>query len=199
MFKLLILFPAFCFSQNDSIFKNFTKIESQRIDSVVYRQTEKGNLKYLAALPNIGYNMETNSLNVGISFSNILGYYQTKKRNEIELEKLRFQLIDSQKNNLDKLANEYEIITNTFEVLKVEFDNSKITDEIFNLKKKQYDNNKITLEMWLNVQNEHLKNKLQLFARNKNLITKIKYFQAKIKSACLEKELQYLLKNLITN
>jgi predicted O-linked N-acetylglucosamine transferase (SPINDLY family) len=199
MFKLLLLIPVFCFSQNDSIFEKFTKIETQRIDSVVYRQTEKGNLKYLAALPNIGYNMETNSLNVGISFSNILGYYQTKKRNEIELEKLRFQLIDSQKNILDKLANEYEIITNTFEVLKVEFDNSKITDEIFNLKKKQYDNNKITLEMWLNVQNDHLKNKLQLFARNKNLITKIKYFQAKIKSSCLEKELEYLSKNLITN
>jgi hypothetical protein len=196
MFKLLILFPVLCFSQNDSIFKNFTKIEFQRIDSVVYRQTEKGNLKYLAALPNVGYNMETNSLNVGISFSNILGYYQTKKRNEIELEKLRFQLIDSQKNTLDKLANEYEIITNTFEVLKVEFDNSKITDEIFNLKKKQYDNNKITLEDWLNVQNDHLKNKLQLFAKNKNLIAKIKYFQAKIKSPCLKKELEYLLANL---
>jgi hypothetical protein len=81
----------------------------------------------------------------------------------------------------------------------VEFDNSKITDEIFNLKKKQYDNNKITLEMWLNVQNDHLKNKLQLFARNKNLITKIRYFQAKIKSPCLGKELEYLSKNLITN
>jgi predicted O-linked N-acetylglucosamine transferase (SPINDLY family) len=196
MFKLLILLPIFCFSQNDSIFKNFTKIESQRIDSVVLRQTEKGNLKYLAALPNVGYNMETNSLNVGISFSNILGYYQTKKRNEIELEKLRFQLIDSQKNTLDKLANEYEIITNTFEVLKVEFDNSKITDEIFNLKKKQYDNNKITLEDWLNVQNIYLKNKLQFFAKNKNLIAKIKYFQAKIKSPCLKKELEYLLANL---
>jgi hypothetical protein len=196
MFKLLILLPIFCLSQNDSIFKDFTKIESQRIDSVVLRQTEKGHLKYLAALPNIGYNMETNSLNVGISFSNILGYYQTKKRNEIELEKLRFQLIDSQKNTLDKLANEYEIITNTFEILKVEFDNSKITDEIFNLKKKQYDNNKITLEDWLNVQNIYLKNKLQFFAKNKNLIAKIKYFQAKIKSPCLKKELEYLLANL---
>jgi hypothetical protein len=196
MFKLLILLPLFCFSQNDSIFKNFTKIESQRIDSVVLRQTEKGNLKYLAALPNIGYDIERSSLNVGISFSNILGYYQTKKRNEIELEKLRFQLIDSQKNTLDNLANEYEIIINTFEILKIEFDNSKITNEIFNLKKKQYDNNKITLEEWLNVQNDHLKNKLQFFAKSKNLIAKIKYFQAKIKTTCLTKELDYLLANL---
>jgi hypothetical protein len=133
---------------------------------------------------------------VGISFSNILGYYQTKKRNEIELEKLRFQLIDSQKNTLDNLANEYEIIINTFEILKIEYDNSKITNEIFSLKKKQYDNNKITLEEWLNVQNDHLKNKLQFFAKSKNLIAKIKYFQAKIKTTCLTKELDYLFANL---
>jgi hypothetical protein len=196
MFKLLILLPVFCFSQNDTIFKNFNKIESQKIDSILIRQSSKGNLKYLAALPNIGYDIERSSLNVGISFSNILGYYQTKKRNEIELEKLRFQLIDSQKNTLDNLANEYEIIINTFEILKIEYDNSKITNEIFNLKKKQYDNNKITLEEWLNVQNDHLKNKLQFFAKSKNLIAKIKYFQAKIKTTCLTKELDYLFANL---
>jgi hypothetical protein len=196
MFKLLLLIPAFCFSQNDTIFKNFNKIEAQKIDSILIRQSAKGNLKYLAALPNIGYDIERSSLNVGISFSNILGYYQTKKRNEIELEKLRFQLIDSQKNTLDNLANEYEIIINTFEILKIEFDNSKITNEIFNLKKKQYDNNKITLEEWLNVQNDHLKTKLQFFAKSKNLIAKIKYFQAKIKTTCLTKELDYLFANL---
>jgi hypothetical protein len=196
MFKLLILLPVFCFSQNDTIFKNFNKIESQKIDSILIRQSSKGNLKYLAALPNIGYDIERSSLNVGISFSNILGYYQTKKRNEIELEKLRFQLIDSQKNTLDNLTNEYEIIINTFEILKIEYDNSKITNEIFSLKKKQYDNNKITLEEWLNVQNDHLKNKLQFFAKSKNLIAKIKYFQAKIKTTCLTKELDYLFANL---
>jgi hypothetical protein len=196
MFKLLLLLPVFCFSQNDTIFKNFNKIESQKIDSILIRQSSKGNLKYLAALPNIGYDIERSSLNVGISFSNILGYYQTKKRNEIELEKLRFQLIDSQKNTLDNLANEYEIIINTFEILKIEYDNSKITNEIFNLKKKQYDNNKITLEEWLNVQNDHLKNKLQFFAKSKNLIAKIKYFQTKIKTTCLTKELDYLFANL---
>jgi hypothetical protein len=199
MFKLLMLIPVFCFSQNDTIFKNFNKIESQKIDSILIRQSANGNLKYLAALPNIGYDIERSSLNVGISFSNILGYYQTKKRNEIELERLRFQLMDSQKGILDNLTNEYELITNTFEILKMELDNSKITNEIFSLKQKQYDNNKITLEMWLNVQNDHLKNKLLLFAKNKNLIAKIRYFQAKIKSKCLEKELEYLLKNLITN
>jgi hypothetical protein len=196
MFKLLILIPVFSFSQNDTIFKNFNKIESQKIDSILIRQSSKGNLKYLAALPNIGYDIERSSLNVGISFSNILGYYQTKKRNEIELEKLRFQLIDSQKNTLDNLTNEYEIIINTFEILKIEYDNSKITNEIFSLKKKQYDNNKITLEEWLNVQNDHLKNKLQFFAKSKNLIAKIKYFQAKIKTTCLTKELDYLFANL---
>jgi hypothetical protein len=196
MFKLLLLIPVLCFSQNDTIFKKFNKIESQKIDSILIRQSSKGNLKYLAALPNIGYDIERSSLNVGISFSNILGYYQTKKRNEIELEKLRFQLIDSQKNTLDNLANEYEIIINTFEILKIEYDNSKITNEIFNLKKKQYDNNKITLEEWLNVQNDHLKNKLQFFAKSKNLIAKIKYFQTKIKTTCLTKELDYLFANL---
>ena len=76
--------------------------------------------------------------------------------------------------------------------MKLELDNATLTKEIFNLKKAQYDNNKITLEDWLNVQKNFQDRNLVILAKRKNLISKMKQFEVKIKSACFKKELDYL-------
>jgi hypothetical protein len=178
--------------KSDTIFKNYKKIESQKIDSIANFNKQKDNYKYLAILPSINYNVIDNSFGVGVNLSNFSNYYQTKKRNEIEAEKLKFQLLDAQNKALENLSNEYELILNTFEILRLELDNTTLAKEIFNLKKSQYENNKITLEMWLNVQNDFQKMNLLLFAKRKNLITKMKQFEVKIKSPCFRQELEYL-------
>ena len=182
--------------KNDTIFKNYRKKENQKIDSIIKFNSQKDNLKYLVLLPNINYDIVDNSFGIGINLSNFSNYFQTKKRNEIEAEKLKFQLIDAQNKALENLSNEYELILNTFEILRLELENTTLATEIFNLKKSQYENNKITLEMWLNVQNDYQKNNLLLFAKRKNLITKMKQFEVKIKSSCFRQELEYLSINL---
>ena len=143
-------------------------------------------------LPNLSYNPIDNSFGLGINLSNFSNYFQTKKRNEIEAEKLKFQLLENQNKKLENLQIEFELIQNSFEILILEIKNTTITKEIYNLKKSQYENNKITLEMWLNVQNDYQKYNLLLFAKRKNLITKMKSFELKIKNSCFLQELNKL-------
>ena len=150
----------------------------------------------MSILPNFSYNVKQNVFNVGLSLSNLSNYYQTKKRNEIEIEKLHFQLIENKNNSLDKFALEYESIINAYEILRLELDNRKLSQELFNLKKSQYENNKITLETWLSVQNDFQKANILLIAKCKNQIAKMKQFELKIKNSCFDQEFKYLSINI---
>lgn len=146
----------------------------------------------MALLPSVNYDFLSNNFNVGVSISNLSNFYQNKQRNKIELEKLKFQLIEKKENDLLKLEEEYELILDTYEVLKLELDNTTLTKEIFNLKKAQYENNKITLEDWLNVRKNAQDRNLVILAKRKNLISKMKQFEIKIKSPCYKKEIEHL-------
>ena len=195
---ILLLITTSVHSQNSiSFLKDIEKEKTNRIDSLLAFNKEKNKLEYLAVLPSINYNFFENSFNVGISLSNLAGFYQTKHRNKIELERLKLQLIDKKDNELLELEKEYELIRDTYEILKMELDNTTLATEIFNLKKAQYDNNKITLEDWLNVQKNQQDRNLLLFAKRKNLISKMKQFETKIKKNCFSAELKYLANDVI--
>nr|WP_181716100.1 hypothetical protein [Flavobacterium sp.] len=174
------------------VFSEIEKLKTQKIDSLLNFNTDKNKLQYLAVLPSISYDFFENSFNVGISLSNLSNFYQTKHRNKIELEKLKFQLLEKKENDLFTLEKEYELILDTYEILKLELDNTTLTKEIFNLKKAQYENNKITLEDWLNVQKNFQDRNLVFFAKRQNLISKMKQFEAKIRKHCFVEELKYL-------
>ena len=168
------------------------KSKNQKIDSLIGFHTDKNKLEYLAVLPSINYDFLDNTFNVGISLSNLANFYQNKQRNKIELERLKFQLTEKKENDLFELEKEYELIRDTYEVLKLELDNTTLTIEIFNLKKAQYENNKITLEEWLNVQKNHQDRNLVIFAKRKSLVSKMKQFEVKVKNSCFLQELKYL-------
>lgn len=190
---LLFQSSIFIFCQNKNpILYDLEKDKSQKIDSLIGFNSNKNKLEYLAVLPSVNYNFLDNTFNVGISLSNLASFYQNKQRNKIELERLKLQLTEKKENDLLELEKEYELILDTYEVLKLELDNTTLTKEIFNLKKAQYDNNKITLEDWLNVQKNFQDRNLLLFAKRKNLISKMKQFEVKIKSSCFKQELDYL-------
>jgi hypothetical protein len=190
---LLLLNSIFVFGQNkNAVFSEVEKYKNQKIDSLIGFNTDKNKLEYLAVLPSINYNFLDNTFNVGVSLSNLANFYQNKQRNKIELERLKFQLTEKKENDLFELEKEYELIQDTYEVLKLELDNTTLTTEIFNLKKAQYENNKITLEDWLNVQKNFQDRNLVLFAKRKNLISKMKQFEIKVKSSCFLQELQCL-------
>jgi hypothetical protein len=190
---ILLQKSVFLFAQNKNpLFYEVDKNKSQKIDSLISFNSDKNKLQYLALLPSVNYNFLDNNFNVGISISNLSTFYQNKQRNKIELERLKFQLIEKKENDLIKLEEEYELIQDTYEVLKLELDNTTLTKEIFNLKKAQYENNKITLEDWLSVRKNAQDRNLVILAKRKNLISKMKQFEIKIKSPCYKKEIEHL-------
>lgn len=191
--SILILKGSSVVSQEKNAFlKDIDKAKNIAIDSLMQFNKETNKLKYLALLPSINYNFFQNSFNVGISISNLANYYQTKQRNKIELEKLKFQLIEKKDNDIIHLEEEFELLLDDYDILKLELDNTTLTTEIFNLKKKQYDNNKITLEEWLNVQKAFQDKNLAVFAKRRSLISKMKHYETKTKSVCFKKEIDYL-------
>lgn len=181
------------FSQSSNpLFTTVEKTKSQKIDSLISFNTDKNKLQYLALLPSLNYNFLESNFSVGISISNLSNFYQNKQRNKIELERLKLQLNEKKDNDLFKLETEYELILDTYEILNLELENTTLTTEIFNLKKAQYENNKITLEDWLNVQKNLQDRNLVILAKRKNISSKMKRFEAKIKSPCFQKEIERL-------
>jgi len=201
-FKILaqsfaVFYGIFSFAQNSNpVLAEIDRIKTNKIDSLVNYNADKNKLEYLALLPSVNYNLADNSFNIGISISNLGNYYQNKQRNKIELERLRFQLSEYKERSLLILDKEYELLLDTFDLIKMELDNTSLTDDIYNLKKAQYDNNKINLEEWLNVQKNYQEKKTLLIYKRKNLITKMELFEKKIKSNCFENQLRLLKTNL---
>ena len=193
---ILFLHSIYFIGQNSNpYFNELDKIKSQKIDSLISFNTDKNKLKYLALLPSVNYDFLNNKFNLGISISNLSNFYQNKQRNKIELERLKFQLLEKKENYFFQLEKEYELIQDTYELLSLELNNTTLTTEIFNLKKAQYENNKINLEEWLNVQKNHQDRNLVIFAKRKSLISKMKQFQVKIRSEIFKIELDHLLIN----
>ena len=166
--------------------------QNQKIDSLINFNTEKSKFQFLAVLPSVNYNFLDNTLNLGISLSNLSTYYQTRHRNKIELQKLKFQLIERKEKNISALEKEHELLIDSYDILKLESDNFSLTKEIFLLKKAQYENNKIDLEAWLNVQKNYQDKKLSILVKSKNLISKMRQFEIKIENSCFSEEIQYL-------
>lgn len=190
---VMLHYSIISFAQNkDSLFETIEKIKTQKIDSLINFNSDKNKLQYLALLPSLNYNFLESNFSVGISISNLSNFYQNKQRNKIELERLKLQLLEKKDNDLFKLATEYELILDTYEILILELNNTTLTKEIFNLKKAQYENNKITLEDWLNVQKNFQDRNLVILAKHKNINSKMKNFELKIKSPCFKKEIEFL-------
>lgn len=186
----ILLLNYKCNAQStDSIFSNFKKLEIQKIDSLTSLNKEKYSLKYLSLLPSLNYDLKNNSFGVGVSFSNIATFLQQSKRNQIEVQKLKFQLVQAFDLQLEKLENEYNQIQNSFEIIQLENENFSLSKELFNLKKSQYENNKIPLETWLAVQESHKSKSASLVAKSKSVAAKMKAFELKIKSPCFRQEL----------
>lgn len=180
----------------DSLLSVVEKNKDQKIDSLIGFNADKNKLQYLAILPSVNYNFLDNTFNLGISLSNLSTFYQNRQRNKIELDKLKFQLIEKKENELLALEKEYELLIDSYDILKLELSNSSLTNEIFHLKKAQYENNKINLEDWLNVQKNYQDRKIAIFAKGKSIISKMKQFEVKIKAACFTNEITFLTENI---
>jgi len=194
---ILLQWSISAWSQSSNpLFETVDKIQSQKIDSLIRFNSDKNKLQYLALLPSLNYDFLESNFSVGISISNLSNFYQNKQRNKVELERLKLQLTEKKENDIFKLETEYQLIQDTYEILSLELDNTTLTQEIFNLKKAQYENNKINLEEWLNVQKNFQDRNLVILAKRKNLISKMKQFEVKVKSPCYKEEIEYLSLNM---
>lgn len=189
---LLFQFGTSTLAQPPPPFQALDRIQDLKIDSLINFNAEKNKLQYLAVLPSVNYNFLERTFNLGISFSNLSTFYQNRHRNKIELEKLKFQLIERKENNLLALEKEYESLMDSYEILKLESENFNLTKEIFLLKKAQYENNKIDLEAWLNVQKSYQDKIVSLLVKSKNLISKMRHFEIKIENPCFSEEIANL-------
>ena len=194
---LYIIFLLLCTKNTQlkaQVLDQYEKIKLQKIDSVLaFNNSKKNNLKYLTLLPNLSYDLDRNAVNIGVSLSNLTNYYQTKERNKIELERLRFQLLERHETQLEKLTLEYETLKNEYELHQQEQKNQSITTDLYNLKKQQYEKNKITLEEWLTVQQTHQNQLLAMQIKRNNLRIQMQAFALKTKSSCFEQELNNLI------
>lgn len=189
---MLFQFSTYSLAQPPPPFHKFDQTLDQKIDSLINFSTEKNKLQYLAILPSVNYNFLDHTFNIGLSFSNLSTFYQNKHRNNIELQKLKFQLVERKERAISALEKEYQLLIDSYDILKLETENFSLTKEIFDLKKAQYENNKIDLEAWLNVQKNYQEKQLSIIVKSKNLISKMSQFEIKIDIPCFSEEIEYL-------
>lgn len=179
---ILLVWLAIANGQSfDSISKNYKTLELKQIDTRIELNSEKTNHAWLNLLPSVNYDIDANSINLGISLSNFSNYYQLKQRNKIELAKLQENLETRLENNLVKLENDY--LKLQLEVKLKEVDYKTIANELeyILLKKEQFKHHKLILENWLKIKQVFLQKLNRSIAQVENLLLQVNRFKNKVK------------------
>ena len=197
---IILLLSCHLFSQNDSIFSKFKKIELQKIDSLISSNLELDKYKFLALLPSIGISTGQNlvsektiiNFSFAVNISNLSNYFQTKYRNKLELKKFENEMKNDLSKKILDLVIEFQNIMLEYESLLIDievFDNQK---KNFSIKNEQYKNNKINLEDYLGAEITYTKNYKNIILKHKILINKMNNYEDKIKNSCFWQEFRSL-------
>ena len=110
VYMIFIMLSAnICSSQN---LESYKISGIKKIDSTLMSVENSKKLKLLSLLPSVGYNRST-GVNISVSLSPFIRYVQQKRRNSIEIERLR-------NNQIEKLDN--EIISIEDRIFQLEVD-----------------------------------------------------------------------------
>lgn len=148
----------------DSLLIDYQAKEILHIDSICNAQKLESKYKWLNLLPSASYNVSSNSFNVGINLNSFANYYQQKKRNKIEIQKLRSQLLQRLDNRLISLQTQITEYQNQVQTLEFEQQQFAIAEELHAINSKKYENNQITLVAFLNSKSKFLNAKKSLYA-----------------------------------
>ncbi|MDY7397044.1 hypothetical protein UMM65_17515 [Aureibaculum sp. 2210JD6-5] len=187
LFTVVILGLVVSFScmgqiEFDSIIKKYKSHQSQRMDTLIKLTKEKTGTAWLNLLPSVNHDVDRSNVNVGISLSNFSNYYQQKRRNGIEIEKLKVTIQNQLDNELIRLENDYLKLIFERQSLETEINSLKLKTELFELKRSQFENNKINLESFLKIKETYHNTLLKLEGNLDGLVLRIINFQNKIKS-----------------
>ena len=191
----IILFSSFLGYSQIIEYKKSLEIKN---DNVIKKFEQKNNLKWLSILPSFNYDIDNQSFNVGISFSNFSRYYQQKSRNKIQLAQLETRLEEKLSNDLEKLELKIESFKIDYDILKNKIDLFKFEFDLFQISKGKYANNEITSEEFLSLKITYLTKKNNLKNSLLKLQLKAKAIQQKTKSDTLLVSLN-ILSNSINN
>ncbi|MEO9513229.1 MAG: TolC family protein [Flavobacteriaceae bacterium] len=164
----------------DNFLEHYKKNRSFEIDTLLNSTKNKNSFAWLNLLPSINYDLDQNSFNVSISLNTFAQYAQQKKRNEIEILRLKESLESSLNNKLLSIENQYLNIKLDLSSLQYDLQNFEINNQLYHLKKAQYHNNKINLESWLKFQQDYLKSIAILDKKINALDIRIQNLQKKI-------------------
>ena len=157
----------------DSILKYKNNLKLNQLD-------QKNNLKWLSILPSFNYDIDSQTFNVGISFSNFSRYYQQKQRNKIELQKLAASLQEASArkvSNLEELIFDFE---SKYNIIVLDTSLLGTSRQLFQITHGKYINQEIPIE-------DFLKAKISISTKYKSIIKQCNSLEKvarKINSIC---------------
>lgn len=172
----LLLFSFFGYSQ---IIEYKTSLELNN-NKVIKSFEEKNNHKWLSILPSLNYDIDSQTFNVGISFSNFSRFYVQKQRNKIEVKKLEATLQDASArkvSNLEELIFDFE---SKYKIILLDTSSLNLSRQLFQITHGKYNNQEIPIE-------DFLKAKISISTKYKSLIKQCNSLEKtarKIKAIC---------------
>lgn len=204
---LSILMLCFCasYSQNyDSLKKNTLNkltLQNRIISDSLIKKLDQNRNPWLTFLPSVNYDIKNQSINVGISLNSFTSFIQNKRRNKIELEKLRHQMEAKNDNQEEKTLLKIEECETLLQTLKERTEIFKISCDLFSITIGKYENKEISIEDFLIKKKKFIEQKMKIKTEIKNLIRKNEELKRKNKIHFLEKyilETESIITNLIS-
>jgi len=166
-------------------FESFKRQELKKVDSITKALDTKNKLNILALAPSINYNVNT-GVNVGFSLQTLINYKQLKRRNKLEIVKIKNELKNKIYVEIEKAeqketeikARENEILTN----IKI----LKLHEELFKIEQEKYKNLDITFETFTGKKIAYLENYYRIKNKISILSVENARFTEKYKISCID-------------
>lgn len=198
---VIVLCYSNAFSQNyDSIKKasleNLMKLNNYYGDSI-FRKMDQGKTPWFTLLPSVSYDLKNQSVNIGISLNSYTSFIQSKRRNKIELKKLRLQMDTKLKNEEEKTLQKIEEFEFLLQSLKENTEIFKITCDLFSINVGRYENKEITIEDFLLKKQSFVREKIQIKSKIKTLWRKNSELKRKHKIFFMDREIKKIEEKII--
>jgi hypothetical protein len=183
-FGIILLCSIFHFSVSaqDQLLEKGLK----KIDSTISTFENQQKKTWLNLLPNLNYDLQNQSFNVGVSLNSFANFYQQKQRNKIELAKYKHSLLEKLDRNLESIELKNEDFKIDFLIAKNKIELFEIDFDLFQISSGKYENNEISSEDFLRFKQSYLSKKNSLKTAVLRLQLKAKRISLKTKNNTLE-------------
>jgi len=158
--------------------KTYEENQLLKIDTILQNVKEDNKNLPLTLLPSVNYNLQTGT-SIGFSLSSFISYKQNRKRNKIEFQKLKTELME----HLAKKVNDAEIeemeIISTSKSIEYELKILKEKYELYKINFLSYKNKEIPFSNYTSSKINYMESFKSTFSKIDRLELKIKRFNTK--------------------